>query len=127
MKHTQTSLPNFETAVFGRKSLKDAISKLEKYPNIKTELNLLKETFNKIAHFLSVLDVNKNTAVLLANFISTYRNSSRGRYTLSYSGFNSWLKRQDEKEIKLMKRFKQEINGLFAGYTLLQKMQREVK
>ena len=127
MKHTQTSLPNFETAVFGRKSLKDAISKLEKYPNIKTELSLLKETYNKIAHFLSILDVNKNVATLLADFISTYRNSSRGRHTLSYSGFNSWLKRQDKKEIKILKRFKQEINGLFAGYTLLHKIKREVK
>ncbi|HAW80812.1 MAG TPA: hypothetical protein DCX27_14510 [Balneola sp.] len=125
MKNTQISSP-IETSAFGRASLRNAIENLEKHQGIESNLSLLKKTFRQVFGFLSVLDVNPKAAQLLANFVQSYRKTKS--YPLTYKGFRSWTKTQKEKEreIKLLNRFKREVNGVFAAYTLLCRIQHDL-
>jgi len=135
MKNTQPSLVDIEKTAFNRKNLRDVIEKLEKYDSIKPELSMLKQTYYQIFGFLSVLEVNKKAEDLLFRFIEDYR--KRNSYPLSYKGFSSWSKPNMErtkllgssleKEIKLLRRFKREINGVFAAYTLLCRIKNELR
>lgn len=127
MKPTQISLVNFESSAFGRASLRDAIENLEKHQGIESNLSLLKKTFRQVFGFLSVLDANPKAAQLLADFVRTYRKTKL--YPLTYKGFRSWTKTQKEKEkeAKLIGRFKREVNGVFAAYTLLCRIRQELE
>ena len=127
MKNTPTSSVNFETSAFGRASLRDTIETLEKHEEINSDLNLLKKTFREIFGLLSVLDANPKAAQLLADFVRMYRKTKL--YPLTYKGFRSWTKTQKEKEkeAKLIGRFKREVNGIFAAYTLLCRIQHQLK
>ena len=125
MKNTQIS-SHIEASAFGRASLRNAIENLEKHQGIESNLSLLKKTFRQVFGFLSVLDVNPKAAQLLANFVRSYRKTKS--YPLTYKGFRSWTKTQKEKEreIKLLNRFKREVNGVFAAYTLLCRIQHDL-
>lgn len=127
MKNTQIYSVNFESSAFGRASLRDAIENLEKHQGIESNLSLLKKTFRQVFGFLSVLDVNPKAAQLLADFVKTYRKTKL--YPLTYKGFRSWTKTQKEKEkeAKLIGRFKREVNGVFAAYTLLCRIQHDLE
>ena len=127
MKNTQIYSVNFESSAFGGASLRDAIENLEKHKGIESNLSLLKKTFRQVFGFLSVLDVNPKAAQLLADFVKTYRKTKL--YPLTYKGFRSWTKTQKEKEkeAKLIGRFKREVNGVFAAYTLLCRIQYDLE
>ena len=125
MKNTPTSSVNFETSAFGRASLRDTIETLEKHGEVNSDLNLLKKTFRQIFGLLSVLDANPKAAQLLADFVREYRKTKR--YPLSYKGFRSWSKSKGDDERKLLGRFKREVNGVFAAYTLLCRIQHQLK
>ena len=117
MKNTQTSLVNIETSAFSRDLLSSTIKDLEKNKQIEPDLILLKKTYREIFDLLSILDANPKAKELLFDFVSEYRKSKR--YPLSYKGFRSWSKSKEEKEKRLLGRFKRKINGVFAAYTLL--------
>tara|TARA_R110002012_G_scaffold315299_2_gene529015 strand:- start:2231 stop:2644 length:414 start_codon:yes stop_codon:yes gene_type:complete len=134
MKNTQLSLVDIEKSAFNRSNLKSTIENLEKYESIKPELSMLKQTYYQIFGFLTVLEANKKAEEMLVRFIEDYR--KRKAYPLSYKGFNSWSKTKErtnlmgpewEKERKLLRRFKREINGVFAAYTLLYRMSNEIR
>tara|TARA_R100001509_G_scaffold93877_2_gene54291 strand:- start:12211 stop:12594 length:384 start_codon:yes stop_codon:yes gene_type:complete len=124
MKNTPISSVNFETSAFSRSALRDAIEKLED-KKIGSNLGLLKKTFREIFGFLSVLDANPKAAKLLADFVQSYRKTRS--YPLSYRGFRSWSKTKGDDERKLLSRFKREVNGTFAAYTLLTRIKSEME